>query len=128
MRTIKVTRSNYAEEILADQSEWTERPKGESLTIPGQTLPLRTLLDRYVMGGNVEVFPPVYLGEEETDIPDDLERMDPFEKLEMARELRQSIADAQLGKQQTVEPVSEPVSEPKQEPKPTTTQPPSPVS
>lgn len=63
---------------------------GPSLTVPGQTLSLQQLLDRYVRGENVKVFTPVYLGED-SDIPSDLERLDPFERMDMAREIRTAI-------------------------------------
>lgn len=66
-----------------------------SLTIPGQSLSLRELLERYVISGTTETFKGTYTGEEETEIPDNIEKMDRMEKLDLARDLRHSIADAQ---------------------------------
>ncbi|AXL15344.1 hypothetical protein [Microviridae sp.] len=65
-----------------------------SLTVPGQTLSLRELLERYVMGGQIEQFKGVYDGD--SDLPDNLEQMDTFEKLDLARNLRESINNAQF--------------------------------
>jgi len=61
---------------------------GKSKAIPGMTLPLKTLVDRFVRGQNVTTFEPVYLGDEEFP---DVERMDPMERLDLARDIRDGI-------------------------------------
>lgn len=58
-----------------------------SVTIPGQTLSLRQLLDRYVRGQSVEVFEPVY----DDTMPEGIEHMDKFDRLDMAREIKTAI-------------------------------------
>lgn len=65
-----------------------------SLTIPGQSLSLKDLLERYVISGTTEMFNAQFTGEDETDIPDNLEKMDKMEKIHLARELRLGIEDA----------------------------------
>jgi len=60
-----------------------------SETIPGQTLSLKELLSRYVMGSPVKQFKPVYTNN--TDIPDNLERMEFDERLEHAKVIRHAI-------------------------------------
>jgi len=67
-----------------------------SLTIPGQSLSLKTLLERYVKGGAVAVFPPVY--SDDPLIPDDLERMDEIERIEFARGIKTALHNARSRK------------------------------
>lgn len=71
--------------------------KGEDYTLPSLTVPdsvptPRELLARFKRGENVAVFDPVFTDSE--FIPDDYERLDKQEKLDMARELKASIAAA----------------------------------
>jgi len=63
-----------------------------SLTIPDQALSLQEMIKRYVSGGSVEAFTPVYT--EDTLVPDDWERMDTVERLEHTREMKRSIQKA----------------------------------
>jgi len=72
-------------------------PKGEvytlpSLTIPDQALSLETLITRYVRGGEVQVFPGVFGGDDL--IPVNLERMDEIERIELARNIKASMPSA----------------------------------
>nr|QJB19923.1 MAG: hypothetical protein [Microvirus sp.] len=59
-----------------------------SKTVPGQTLPLKVLVERYVRGQHVEVFNAEYVEDENLD---GLERMDAVERLEFAQQLKQGI-------------------------------------
>lgn len=83
-----------------DKAKWGDgNARGEtfkepSLTVPGQTLSLRDLLDRYVRGGEVATFNPVYTGEEE-DYPD-LERMSEMDRIDYANELKAYIEDERV--------------------------------
>lgn len=84
--------ANYSEQVaLYEVGETNNAP---SETIPGQTLGLEELLKRFVRGQDVKVFTPTFLGDD-SDVPDDLERMNEMDKLDMARELRQGIRDKQ---------------------------------
>lgn len=67
---------------------------GPSLTVPDQSLSLKDLLERYVMGQNVETFKGVYNGDQD-DIPENIDRMDHLEKLDLARQVRGKIAETQ---------------------------------
>lgn len=73
--------------------------KGPSLTIPGQTLSLRDLLERYVMSGTVETHRGVY--DSDLDLPDNIEKMDVFEKLDLAKNIRDGIEQHQQMAQPT---------------------------
>lgn len=96
----------------------TQPTKGEihlnpSMTVPGQTLPLRVLLDRYIKGGNVEVFQGVY--DDDDNIPEGIERMDPQDKLSLAREIGRSIEEIQTRPKPTPtkpEPAPQPLPNP----------------
>jgi len=59
-----------------------------SLTIPGQTLSLKELLEKYVRGQDVTVFEGVY---NDDDIPDNLELMTEIERIDAARNLKDAI-------------------------------------
>jgi len=63
-----------------------------SKTVPGMTLPLAELLDRYVKKMPVDMFPGQY--SDDDDMPD-VSRMDTIERLEAARQLKNSIRDIQ---------------------------------
>lgn len=69
----------------------TETPYGVSMTIPGQSLPLRTIIDRFVRGVEVYVTDPVYLG----DNPEfaGIERMSVLDRLDALMELNHGIAE-----------------------------------
>lgn len=77
--------ANYSQQSKG-RAEHFKRP---SLTVPGQTLSLKQLLDRYVKGQDVDVFTPQY--SEDPDIPDNLEKMDTLEKLDLAQNIRRGI-------------------------------------
>jgi len=66
-----------------------ERYTKPSLTIPGQTLSLQQLLERYVRGSNVERFNGVYTHE----VPPGMENLTKIEKIEMARNLKNNVQD-----------------------------------
>lgn len=97
--------------------------KQPSLTVPGMTLSLKQLVERYTRGGNVAMFNPVYT--DDLDIPDNLERMDPMERLDHARQIQQGISEYRMKKINEArqaaadkkEPVKEPVKEPEPKPK-----------
>lgn len=59
-----------------------------SLTVPDMSIPLEVLVKRYTRGEQVTTFQPVY-----TDDPsfDNIEKMDPIERLEAAKHLKTSI-------------------------------------
>jgi len=66
-------------------------PRGEinvkpSKTVPSSGLSLQDLINRYTRGQLIPVSQPVYNGE--TDFPD-ITRLDPVERLELAREIRE---------------------------------------
>lgn len=65
-----------------------EKPVGASLTVPNHTLGLKELLERYTMGGEVYTQEAIFDGDE--PVPD-LVRMDPMERLDLARSIKQSI-------------------------------------
>jgi len=73
------------------------QPKGEvntlpSKTVPGQTLPIRTLVDRYRKGQDVPFFSGTY-----NDNPDfdGFERLDSVERAQLALEVRKSVKSQQ---------------------------------
>lgn len=82
-------------------SNWFNYPKhanqrgevvsGVSLTVPGQVLSLDQLLKRYVSGGEVYRPDPVFDAAPHPDIV----RMDPMERLDLARTLKQQVGIAQ---------------------------------
>lgn len=94
MRSSVITQRNYPEEVL-QYGQHMEMPKGDSLTVPNQTLSLRDLLERYVMSGTTEVFPATYTGMEENILPDDIEKLDPFQRRDLAAQLGEYIAEGQ---------------------------------
>lgn len=74
-----------------------ERFSKPSKTVPGMAESLHSLLRRLVRGENVTVYEGVYTGEDEV-VPDNLERMDFAQRLDLADELRGSIAAHQAGR------------------------------
>jgi len=82
-----------------------------SLTVPGQTLSLKQILEKYVRGEHVEVFTPVFTDE---DIPADLERMTEIDRLELARDIKEKIEVVQKAsaKQQKAAEMPIPVAKP----------------
>jgi len=73
--------SNYVHSLTR-----VECNDGPSTTVPDMSLSLRDLLNRHKAGGKVKVFEPVYTGENSM-IPDDFERMDQMEKVELAKKV-----------------------------------------
>lgn len=82
-----------------------------SLTVPGMTLGLKELLQRFVRGDNVTTFQPSYLGDD-SDMPD-VSRMNTMERIEMAAEIKQAIKRHQY--QSNAKPSGSPIVE---DPKP----------
>lgn len=62
-----------------------------SQTVPDMTLSLQELVQRYTRGQSVATFTPVYYGEDEEFA--DVSRMDPMERIEYARYIRQKIGE-----------------------------------
>lgn len=62
-----------------------------SITVPDQDIPLRTLLDRHLKGGQVTQYKPVYLGDDQT-VPDGFERMSVIDKAVMAKGLSDFVS------------------------------------
>jgi len=61
-----------------------------SLTVPGMTLSLRDLVQRYTRGESVPTFTPQFHGDDEL-MPQHLERMDVQDKLMLSKELSNAI-------------------------------------
>ncbi len=74
-----------------------------SQTVPDMTLSLQELVERYTRGQSVATFTPVYYGEEEEFA--DVSRMDPIERIEYARYIREQISTARhsLAEQQAAD-------------------------
>lgn len=62
-----------------------------SKTIPGQTLGLAQLLERFARGENITTFQPVF--SDDPDLPDGVENMSIFEKLDMSNAIKDGIED-----------------------------------
>jgi hypothetical protein len=62
-----------------------------SQTVPDMTLSLQELVERYTRGQSVATFTPVYYGEDEEFA--DVSRMDPIERIEYARFIREKISE-----------------------------------
>jgi len=60
-----------------------------SMTIPGQTLSLKQLLERYVRGETITTFSPTFSGDD--DLPDGIEKLDPMDRIDMARNIKAAI-------------------------------------
>ncbi len=79
---------------VINKREQEEKPAMEpSQTVPDMTLSLQELVQRYTRGQSVATFTPVYYGEDEEFA--DVSRMDPMERLEYARFIREKIAETQ---------------------------------
>jgi len=61
------------------------------LTVPDMSLSIRDLLNRHKAGGRVKVYEPVYVGEESI-IPPEFERMDKFQRAELAKQVADFVA------------------------------------
>jgi len=69
----------------------TESVNDFSITVPGQSRPLRDLLDRHLNGGVTKTREGVYLGDSEL-VPDGLERMSSIDRAAYARDLGDFVA------------------------------------
>jgi hypothetical protein len=79
---------------IEKESEQEEKSSMEpSQTVPDMTLSLQELVERYTRGQSVATFTPVYYGEDEEFA--DVSRMDPIERIEYARYIREKIAETQ---------------------------------
>jgi len=81
------------------------QPKGEknnlpSQTVPGQTLPIRVLVDRYRKGQDVPIFNGTF--NESPDF-DGLERLDKVERAHLALQVRKSVKSQQSHLQRIAE-------------------------
>lgn len=61
------------------------------------TMSLQEILQRYTRGGQVATFTPIYQGEDDEFL--DVERMDPIERIEYARQLKTHIEEAKANLQ-----------------------------
>jgi hypothetical protein len=78
---------------IEKQTEQEEKSSMEpSQTVPDMTLSLQELVQRYTRGQSVATFTPVYYGEDEEFA--DVSRMDPIERIEYARYIREQISTA----------------------------------
>lgn len=62
----------------------TEKP---SLTIPGQVMSLRTVVERYRRGQHIETFTPIY----NPDFPPGYESLSKLDRLDMARSQARNV-------------------------------------
>jgi hypothetical protein len=77
---------------IESKTEQEEKSAMEpSQTVPDMTLSLQELVERYTRGQSVATFTPVYYGEDEEFA--DVSRMDPIERIEYARYIREQIAN-----------------------------------
>lgn len=61
-----------------------------SLTVPGMSMSMRELVQRYTRGESVPTFTPQFHGHDEL-VPDNLERLDVQERLMLSQDLRHAI-------------------------------------
>lgn len=80
----------YQEKLEEQEVKSSMEP---SQTVPDMTLSLQELVERYTRGQSVATFTPVYYGEDEEFA--DVSRMDPIERIEYARYIREKIAETQ---------------------------------
>lgn len=87
--------------IIRNRSNWIpqyETNFGGSQTLPDQTMPIRTLLERYARGIPVHTKEPIYEGEE-NDLPD-ISRLDYAERQEYALQFAKEYSDIQTAIQE----------------------------
>lgn len=68
-----------------------ETPSGDSMTVPNMTMSPSEILERFTRGQQVATFTPVYRGEDEYP---NIEAMDPMERLDYARSIKEQLEDA----------------------------------
>jgi len=78
----------YQEKLEEQEEKSAMEP---SQTVPDMTLSLQELVERYTRGQSVATFTPVYYGEDEEFA--DVSRMDPIERIEYARFIREKISE-----------------------------------
>ena len=97
MRNVKNS-LNY--DYTEQQGEVNQLP---SMTIPDQTMSIRTIVDRYSRGLPVSAFTPVYEGEEIIPDPKTLDLTERYELAEKIKQEVESIKSRQWKKPQDVE-------------------------
>jgi len=97
MRNVKNS-LNY--DYTEQQGEVNQLP---SMTIPDQTMSIRTIVDRYSRGLPVSAFTPVYEGEEYIPDPRTLDLVERHEMAEAIKQEVESIKSRQWKKPQDVE-------------------------
>jgi len=82
--------SNYVDRHTNEDGEFIlgSTLSKKSMTVPGQTLPLKELLARYRRGANVEIFEPQYTLDPDLD---GIETLSTIERAEYALEIKDSI-------------------------------------
>lgn len=90
-----INKNNYAKEM--PESVRKETPKGESMTVPGQAMPMKVLMDRFTTGQGVPVNIPDIIPDEFGDI--DVTTMDRIEREQLAKDIKATIElkEKQLG-------------------------------
>jgi hypothetical protein len=78
--------------IVKQEEQEVKSSMEPSQTVPDMTLSLKELVERYTRGQSVATFTPVYYGEDEEFA--DVSRMDPIERIEYARFIREKIAES----------------------------------
>lgn len=68
-----------------------ESNMGKSCAVPDMSIPMRTLIDRHLQGGNVKTFRGTYLPPN-SSIPLNLERLDSVERAQLSKELGDFVA------------------------------------
>jgi len=68
-----------------------ESNNSPSLTVPGQSQDIKTLIDRYVRGQNIATFNPIY--DDDNNLPLGLENLSPIERIALAQDIKSNIED-----------------------------------
>lgn len=77
------------------KNKFSEDCSAPSVTVPNQTLSLKTLIERFTRGQSVATLTPVFNGSEAlAQIP--IERLTKQEKVDLSRELKKGITETQL--------------------------------
>lgn len=120
---VGVVKTQYNRELHPCNYEINEKP---SLTIPDQTMSIRTIIDRYTRGlpVNGQMFQPTFQEGEEFDPMPDNERLDLHDRMELAQNARQELDEIKekLNNKKAKSSV-EPKVLPEVEPKPTQAEP-----
>lgn len=81
------TNYNFA---LGDRVGDVELPDPKSLTMPGMSVPLKTLLERYMQGREIQTHQPLYEGH--LNIPD-VRKMSKVDKEMLSKDIRNQISN-----------------------------------